>query len=327
MVGDDPHGKSKIRLFTELMNELKLYPRVRVLFVGDSFQIPPVKEYLSPIFTDQFRNKFNIKRYHLDTVLRQALDSPILRYATEIRETCGKCDSPEELKMPRDIKLIEQYIGTHYGSSDYLNNTDLVKIIAWTNKTVDYFNLVCRQIIYQTRELNMLMQSERIIVNRPHFLPDNVMLHNNMELTVESFYTSVDEFGLKIGDEYRLVKLPIYEARVSHEGEVKNFYNVSILHPDGIHARQQILTEMESVIYKAPPFKRGDLWKKFWNFYDRYLQFKYNYCITAHKSQGSTYEHALVIEQDILNNPNEKERAKIRYVAVTRPKTSLYVIR
>ena len=64
----------------------------------------------------------------------------------------------------------------------------------------------------------------------------------------------------------------------------------------------------------------------------------YGYALTAHKSQGSTYEAAIVDEQDfgkIINRWNfkhgklesrVKEKNQLRYVAYTRAKNQLYVI-
>ena len=45
----------------------------------------------------------------------------------------------------------------------------------------------------------------------------------------------------------------------------------------------------------------------------------YGYAITGHKSQGSTYDHVFVMENDIYANPLLKERNQILYVALTRP--------
>jgi len=52
----------------------------------------------------------------------------------------------------------------------------------------------------------------------------------------------------------------------------------------------------------------------------------YGYCLTAHKSQGSTYTHAFVMENDINQNWLIKERNQIKYVALTRPTTTATVL-
>ena len=52
----------------------------------------------------------------------------------------------------------------------------------------------------------------------------------------------------------------------------------------------------------------------------------YGYAITGHKSQGSTYSHVFVMENDINENWVLKERNQIKYVALTRPTTSAMVL-
>jgi exodeoxyribonuclease-5 len=65
------------------------------------------------------------------------------------------------------------------------------------------------------------------------------------------------------------------------------------------------------------------LWKKFWEFKDLFHSLRYAYAITAHRSQGSTYDTAFVDWQDILANHNRQEAYRCLYVACTRPKRAL----
>jgi exodeoxyribonuclease-5 len=52
----------------------------------------------------------------------------------------------------------------------------------------------------------------------------------------------------------------------------------------------------------------------------------YGYAITGHKSQGSTYSHVFVMENDINDNWILKERNQIKYVALTRPSMTATVL-
>jgi exodeoxyribonuclease-5 len=52
----------------------------------------------------------------------------------------------------------------------------------------------------------------------------------------------------------------------------------------------------------------------------------YGYAITGHKSQGSTYSHVFVMENDINENWVLKERNQIKYVALTRPSMTATVL-
>jgi len=53
----------------------------------------------------------------------------------------------------------------------------------------------------------------------------------------------------------------------------------------------------------------------------------YSYSITAHKSQGSTYNTTFVLEDDINVNIDVVERNRIKYTAYTRASNKLYVLK
>ena len=67
------------------------------------------------------------------------------------------------------------------------------------------------------------------------------------------------------------------------------------------------------------------LWKYYYeNFVDSFADITYGYCITTHKSQGSTYENCYVIMSNILTAcPKYKDAIRSLYTSVTRPSHSL----
>lgn len=67
------------------------------------------------------------------------------------------------------------------------------------------------------------------------------------------------------------------------------------------------------------------LWKYYYeNFVDVFADVTYGYCITTHKSQGSTYENCYVIMSNILTAcPKYKDAIRSLYTSVTRPSKSL----
>ena len=64
-------------------------------------------------------------------------------------------------------------------------------------------------------------------------------------------------------------------------------------------------------------------WKAFWALKELFHDIKYAYAITAHRSQGSTYENVYVDYQDILLNRERREAFQCLYVATSRPTTKL----
>jgi exodeoxyribonuclease-5 len=67
----------------------------------------------------------------------------------------------------------------------------------------------------------------------------------------------------------------------------------------------------------------GRKWKAFWDFKESFHSLRHAYAITAHRSQGSTYDTAFVDWQDILTNRSRGEAFRCLYVACTRPKRAL----
>lgn len=57
---------------------------------------------------------------------------------------------------------------------------------------------------------------------------------------------------------------------------------------------------------------------------DFFHQIQYSFAITAHKSQGSTYDYAFIYSDDLSDNGNKKECLQLLYVAVTRPSLGIY---
>ena len=75
--------------------------------------------------------------------------------------------------------------------------------------------------------------------------------------------------------------------------------------------------------------KRGadKSWIQYYNFLRRYADVSFAYAITAHKSQGSTYNTTFVLEDDINMNLDVVERNRIKYTAYTRASKKVYVLR
>ena len=65
--------------------------------------------------------------------------------------------------------------------------------------------------------------------------------------------------------------------------------------------------------------KINRIWKDWQeNVIDRFAQLNYGYCITVHKSQGSTFKNVFIDIMDIFKNFNQIERLKCLYTAITR---------
>ena len=59
---------------------------------------------------------------------------------------------------------------------------------------------------------------------------------------------------------------------------------------------------------------------------DLFAKLNYGYCITVHKSQGSTFENVYIDMGDIFKNKREEETMKCLYTAITRTSRTLKLL-
>ena len=96
------------------------------------------------------------------------------------------------------------------------------------------------------------------------------------------------------------------------------YKNISKLTIDNL-AKCDYITEIDSKINKV-----WNYWNE--NIVDTFAQLNYGYCITVHKSQGSTFKNVFIDIFDIFENNNKDETLKCLYTAITRCSESLYLL-
>lgn len=62
------------------------------------------------------------------------------------------------------------------------------------------------------------------------------------------------------------------------------------------------------------------------NIVDCFAQLNYGYCITVHKSQGSTFKNVFIDMNDILDNNNTNETSRCLYTSITRTSKTLNLL-
>lgn len=346
-------------LADELFNLLVPYVKrgIRLIFVGDPAQIPPVNHLDSKPFIPAEREKHSIGMVELTDIVRQSMDNPILAYATRIRKAYKTAsdfpvqthvidgfDKPMSglLHVDEDANdTIHELIETYFNCEEFRQDADHMKVICWRNKTVDTFNNMIRKHIYRDQvELPFIMKGEKLIIDAPVVLPNGrILLSNNEEIEVASYDIStatLDYFTMNlinrewIADQPE-ISLKYYNTFVKYfdEDGTEQEANIRILHESERLRLQGVLNEIKkaaTAVDFASPY-RGKLWKSFYAVDRTFAAVKYNYAITSHKSQGSTYNNTMLIDWDIAVNRTVEERNRIRYVASTRARHLLIVVK
>ena len=343
-----PIEKTKLLIIDEvsmlnddLFHEILRYrDRVKIICMGDPAQIPPVGKPDCIPFRDEFSEMYGIKTIELKTIMRQKGDNPIISTSVTIRNDLENpyVDTGNDSRLNdrgEGIEIINlnssdkrvtfsDILSSYFKTEEFKEDSEYSKIIAWRNKTVETMNNLVRKVIYGEENIgSKILIGEKLIANNPIMDMNQILFNTNDEFSVENFEIKKEKVRVQNEDG----TLKYYEARVSYlnDDEKKVHYYIDILHEDS----ESYFNVLAGKLKKIAIEKRGKekSWIKYYEFIRRFADVSYAYAITAHKSQGSTYNTAFVLEDDIDVNTNVVERNRIKYTAYTRSSKKLYVLK
>jgi exodeoxyribonuclease-5 len=209
-----------------------------------------------------------------------------------------------------------------FNSPAFKLDSDFCKVIAWTNKTVGTMNNVIRTLIYG-KDKKKIMVGEKLLANSPIIMLKNIVFTTNDEFEV----VSIEVKSLKRYD----FDIDYYKCRVKQEttyGGAALHKTIHVLHEDGEDVYNNICTILKDQALEAPRGSKeaSAAWKNYYSFQQEFANVAYNYAITVHKSQGSTYDRCFVVTSDITRNRNVRERNRLMYTALSRPKNHVVFI-
>jgi len=332
-----PDGKQNQQLFDskslldDLINYVSSGHNCKLIFVGDTAQLPPVKLKVSPALDEETLNyQFNKKviSIELDEVMRQHLNSGILVNATYLRLAIENEieDFKFSIKYP-DIKRledgydIEDALVSAYDSDGVEDTAFIVR----SNKRANQYN---QQIRFRIRgQENEISTGDYVMVvkNNYYWLSDSSsagFIANGDICEVLRIISIKELYGFHFAEvSLRMIDYP----------DMKPFDTVLLL--DTLTSESPSLTYEESnKLYEAikedyahekSKYKQYLAIKK--NKYFNALQVKFSYAITCHKSQGGQW-NTVFIEQPYLPEGVSIAYYRWLYTAITRAKEMLYLI-
>ena len=325
----------------DLFHEILRYRSdIKIICMGDPAQIPPVGKPDCIPFMDELLEMYGIKTLELKTIMRQKGDNPIIDTSVLIRtdlentyiETGIESNLNDRGEGIEFLNLnsssiresFNDILSSYFNSEEFKEDPEYSKIIAWRNKTVEKMNQLVRKVIYGDESIgSKILLGEKLIANNPIIEMGQILFNTNDEFTVDKFEIKTEK--VRVADEEGTLKY--YETGVTflNDEDKKVTYFIDILHEDS----ESYFFVLANKLKKIAIEKRGKekSWIKYYDFIRRFADVSYAYSITAHKSQGSTYTTAFVLEDDIDVNPNVVERNRIKYTAYTRSSKKLYVLK
>ena len=333
------------------MIEAEKNKELKVVFMGDPAQIPPVNKVDSiPLIKEQ-REKYNIQHAILEKIMRQKGDNKILQLAYQVRNGRFQDRDPVMSRISNNDVLFYnsmrekskqnfiQIMIEHFCSPVFENDPNYSKVIAWTNKMVNTCNEIIRRSIFKVPKLDKVMLGEKLIANKPIFNQEHeIIFSTSDEFIVEEMEVKTAIYFLpKKGNELQSqLEIEIAGTEIKGvKGEEFNFkyYDCYVRYKsspesEGWLIRIEILHEdsEKAFWFMQKKLKGRRNWDEYTKNIEKYADVKYNYAITCHKAQGSTYENVFLIEDDIDNNRRVLERNRIKYTACTRPSNKLFIL-
>jgi len=322
----------------------------KIIYIGDDSQLAPVGETYSSTFT-------NIKISKLSEIVRQGEDNPVsylldlLRYDIKHKTYSFLnyiCKYPSKVNEDYtkgysvcNTKTFNNIIYNNFNDSQITSNIDYARIIAFTNNRVSYWNKIIRNAIIKDADKSIITKNDLIL----------------------SYSTLVDKFNdciIKNSEEYILKDVVNYiHPKYNIKGFMVRFTAIHggdnttplfiVDHKDkfSIATYVKISREFINAAKTASGKTVSARWKEYYSFKESCLlltniinnqnkiefsrDLDYGFALTAHKSQGSTFDTVFVDVNDIIydkyGNPytNVEEVNRRLYVACSRCKNKLYL--
>jgi exodeoxyribonuclease-5 len=321
------------RLLDDLIQFVYSGAGCRLLFIGDTAQLPPVGEAEGPALSAEAIKSYglNVEESLLTQVVRQEEDSGILWNATQLRQLITQ-DAPfaalpkVRLTGFRDVKIVPgmELIDTINECYDRDGMEESI-VICRSNKRANMYNTGIRNtILYREEELNsgdILM-----IVKNNYFWTEKIkeidFIANGDIAVVRRIRRTKELYGFRFAKV--LLTLPDYD-----DFEIEANLILDTLHSDSPALPKEANERLFYGIlqdYANIPNKRDRMNKMKADPYYNALQVKYAYAITCHKAQGGQWKNVFIDQGYMKDEYLTPDYLRWLYTAFTRAKERLYLV-
>jgi ATP-dependent exoDNAse (exonuclease V) alpha subunit len=321
---------------TSLLDDLMSYvysgAHCKLILIGDTAQLPPVKLDLSPALDAQkltLNFDKNVTEIELNEVMRQHAESGILVNATELRYILannGFNDFKFQLGFPDLIRLIDGYdIEDAINSAYNKFGVEDTAFIVRSNKRANQYNQQIRSKIRGQENEISTGDFVMIVKNNYFWLKESSeagFIANGDICEILQIFSIKDLYGFRFAEvQIRMIDYP----------NQKPFETVLLL--------DTLASESPSLSYEESNKLYHEVGKDFAHETSKYkqllgvknskyfnaLQVKFSYAVTCHKSQGGQWK-TVFIEQPYLPDGQSVPYLRWLYTAITRAQEKVYLI-
>ena len=319
------------RLLDDLIEYVYSGENCKLLFLGDTAQLPPVKQDISPAMDAYVLQSFGLDVIEstLTEIMRQAEESGILYNATLLRNALREGTT----------RLYPQLVIKNFTDVERISGNDLIEeisscysrdgveetiVISRANKSVNIFNNGIRNsVLYREEELSngdLLMVTK----NNYFWLKEEAkvdFIANGEFVEVMRIRSQREMYGM------RFCEVVLFHK--NYDIEFDAIINLDSLHSEragDAYKQSNILYNalMEEYSHIGSKRERYNQIKK--NPYFNALQVKYGYAVTCHKAQGGEWRNVFIdlsyINPDYLGD----NFYRWLYTSITRSTKMLYLV-
>ena len=304
-------GNKFLTAIVDIVKEKSL----KILFVGDSFQLPPPSDICS-IFDGSLLT-FTLTKIH-----RQLGDNPILDKANEFREYIEGIRNTEPT-LETDINskgegihilshaefvtnFVQKYI-------DYSAGAEVdVPLCTYTNESAINYNSMIRKAAYFLEDtIEPFYKGEKLLANSVVMEGDKTVLTNNETVYILAYL------------EGELHDISGYHLTL--KGDYNKYTKTNVKHvfaPKTKAAADKVLNEWKS---DAMLNKSKKSWQAYYAIKNSLADLRPPFAGTTHKAQGGTFPAVFIDKLNINKCRDKTTKARLFYVALTRASENVYI--
>ena len=304
----------------------------KLIFVGDTAQLPPVGSNESPALDIDFLKKsfhLTVVSYELTEVARQKSESGILFNATKLRESLKS----ENFQIPKmeianDVvnlqgDELEDAINSAYSKYGEEN----VIIVTRSNKRANLFNQNVRNRIYLFEE-DLCTGDKLMVVKNNYFWlneekKDSGFIANGDMLEITRITNREKLYGFNFtdctlrftdNDELPELSAKIITDSLFTDAPALNKDQQNLLFQEVMHDCEDVPEKWQKMLYlKKSPFFNA-------------LQVKFSYAVTCHKAQGGQWPCVFIDHGFLTDELLDRNLIRWLYTALTRATEKVYLV-
>jgi exodeoxyribonuclease-5 len=318
-------------LLSDLLRYIEEGTRCRLVMIGDTAQLPPVKLDVSPALDSKILKSFGyeVTEFTLTDIVRQEEGSGMLVNATSIRKNITEniiktpkliVDSFPDIERISGVDLLESISNSY----DSFGEEETI-VVTRSNKRANRFNAGIRgQILWREEQISrgdLLM-----VVKNNYFWKDEEkkldFIANGDIARIERVIAFDEIYGLKFAD--------VDLSFVDHGGiEIQAKIILDVLEVDGPSLPIESQRNLYDMIMEDYPEltnkkKRAELIAKD-DFFNA-LQVKFAYAVTCHKAQGGQWKSVFLDQGYYTEEMMSLDYLRWLYTAFTRATDTLYLV-